>query len=244
MGFVRMIAEGGSPRPLERLIGKDSVTSLPGRARLRAARQEEAEALARVRSIEPAAEISGAKIGVNPAVPALAAAKQRLVVAQQELNSMELRPLACYEQDELLFEAIATTKRALIVTSAGLQPTVLTQHMLRDLDRLAAERVSIQIASFLRPQTEARGGDHYDPLAELTKRSQRNSMQLVQVSRADFFFLLQDDDLAVVSNRPFLGEMVRRSGFQRVEGYVTRHRTMVDKIREMAANACRPRKNG
>ena len=86
--------------------------------------------------------------------------------------------------------------------------------------------------------------DHYDPLAELTTQAQKNKMQLVQTPRADFFFLVRDDDLAVISKRPFLGGMVRRSGFQRVEGYVTYHRVMLEQVREMAANACRPRKNG
>ena len=177
----------------------------------------------------------------NLAVSALVAAKERLAVAIHDLDSMELRPLACYEQGELLLEAVSNARKTLVITSAGLQPTVLTQYVMRDLDRLASGRVLIQIASFLKPQAEARGGAHYDPLAELTKRAQRGTMQILHVPRADFFFLIRDDDLAVVSNRPFLGEVVRRSGFQRVEGYITRHPAMVEKIKEMAAYACRPR---
>jgi hypothetical protein len=243
MGFVRMIADGGARRRLERLVGRDAVRALPDPQGLKAARKEEAEARAQIRSIEPAAEVSRSRRTGNPAVVALAAAKERHAVAMHQLETVQLRPLACYEQTELLHEAVSNARRSLLVTSAGLQPTVLTQHMMRDLDRIAGERTSITVTSFLKPQLEARGGDFYDPLAELTKRAQKSRMQLLTTPRSDFFFLIQDDDLAVISNRPFLGEMVRRSGFQRIEGYVTRDKSMVEKIREMAEDATRARRN-
>lgn len=239
MGFVRMIADGGARRRLERLVGRDAVRALPDPQGLKATRKEEAEARAQIRSIEPAAEVSRSRRAGNPAVVALAVAKERHAVAMHQLDTVQLRPLACYEQNELLQEAVNSARKSLLVTSAGLQPTVLTQHMMRDLDRIAGDRTSITITSFLKPQLEARGGDFYDPLAELTKRAQKNRMQLLTAPRSDFFFLIQDDDLAVISNRPFLGEIVRRSGFQRIEGYVTRDGAMVEKIKQMAADAIR-----
>jgi hypothetical protein len=243
MGFVRMISDDGVRRRLERLVGRDAVRSLPDPLSLAANRKEEAEARAQIRSIEPAAELSGTRRTTNPAVVALNAAKERHAVAMHDLDAVQLRPLACYEQNELLHEAVTNTRRNLLVTSAGLQPTLLTQHMMRELDRLAGERVSITVASFLKPQLEPRGGDFYDPLADLSKRTQKDRMQLVTTPRSDFFFLIQDDDLAVISNRPFFGEMVRRSGFQRIDGYVTRDRSMVAKVKEMAADATRARRN-
>lgn len=86
----------------------------------------------------------------------------------------------------------------------------------------------------LAPHLEPRSGDAYDPLVELTKRSKRNALRLVQMKRADFFFLIQDEDLAVVSNRPFLGEVGRRTGFQRVQGVVARSRDLVERIKDIA----------
>lgn len=244
MGFIRMIADGGSRRRLDRLVGKEAVRALPDAHRLRSVRKEEAEARAQVRSIEPAVEMSRARKATNPAVAALDAAKERYAVAMNDLNAIHLRPLACFEQNELLHEAAGDAHRSLIITSAGLQPTVLTQHVMRDLDQLAGNRTQIIVASFLKPQTEARGGDYYDPLAELTKQAQKGRMQLVQTARADLFYLVRDDNLAVISNRPFLGEMVRRAGFQRVEGFVTRDPSMVELIRGLANEAIRARRNG
>lgn len=109
--------------------------------------------------------------------------------------------------------------------------------MLRELDRLATERVEIDIASFIVPQLESRSDDGYDPLVELTKRSKRNALGLMQMKRADLFFLIQDDELAVVSNRPFLGEIGRRTGFQRVEDVVARARELVELIKDSAIGA-------
>ncbi|RYG65912.1 hypothetical protein EON77_17995, partial [bacterium] len=160
MGFVRSIAEGGDRRRLERLVGRDTLRTLPDPSRLRAARKEEAEAHVQVRTIAPAVEGSRARKSANPAVPALAAAQERLGIARHELDTMELRPLACFEQTELLLEAAANAVRTLIVTSAGLQPSQLNPHLLRDLDRLMGERVALNVGSFLKPQSEARGSDH------------------------------------------------------------------------------------
>lgn len=243
MGFVRMIAEGKVRRQLERLVGKDAIKLLPNPQSLRQIRKEEADAVAEVRSIEPAVEFGRNRRASSPAAAALAAARERVLIARHELDSLPLRPLACYEQDELLAEATEQARRALMITSAGLQPTVLTRHILREMDRLVGERASLCIGSFLKPQSKPRGGDNYDPLAELTKRAQRSGLTLLQINRSDFFFLVKDNDLAVVSNRPFFGGMVRRSGFQRIEGYVSRDRSMVEKIRLLAEEACRVRRD-
>lgn len=244
MGFIRMVAEGGSRRRIERLVGREAARSLPDPQRLKAIRREEAEARAQVRLIEPAVEMSRARRSSNPAVAALEAAKERHAVATHELNALQLRTLACFEQSELLHEAISEARGSLIITSAGLQPTALTQYLMRDLERLAGGGTQITIASFLKPQTKARGGDYYDPLAELTKQAQKERMQLLQIARTDLFFLFRDDDLAVIANRPFLGDMVRRSGFQRVDGLVTRDQAMVRMIREAAINPASRRRDG
>lgn len=151
-------------------------------------------------------------------------------------------PLACYEQDELLAEAVERAGSELLVTSAGIQPTIVNGYMLRDLDKAVADGVRVQVTTFLQPQAEPRGGDRYDPLSELTKRSAAGRLQLVQANRGEFFYLVQDDRLAVVSTRPFLGEVVRRSGFARVEGYVARDPRIVARIRELAIQSATPRK--
>ena len=119
-----------------------------------------------------------------------------------------------------------------MVTTAGIQPLIVNGYFLRALDKLLEDRVDVRIESVLTPSTEARGGDHFDPLAELTKRSVHERLKLEKMPRRELYFLFQDDDLAVISNRPFLGEVSRRSGFLRVDGLVARQRDYVRSIRE------------
>lgn len=244
MGFVRMLGASPDARRLDRAFGKETLKRLPDPARLRGIRKEEAEARGQIRAIEPALELARGRRNASPAATAMSAAKERLALANQELESFGLRPLACYEQDELLAEGIAQAHRSLLVTSAGLQPVNLPSHALREIERRSREGVRVRIGSFLSPQVVPRGGDHYDPLAEVSKLAQKKQLEFVHTARSTFFFLVQDDELAVVSNRPFFGDMVRRAGFQRVQGYVSRDRAIVGGIREMAEAACRPKKNG
>src|SRR5262249_48906634 len=154
------------------------------------------EALLDVNSAEPvASRISGRGRASHPAVLALAAAEERLATARHTLDFFDARPLACYEQIELLDIALKGARRSLIITSAGIQPSVVNGTRLREVDLLTAAGVQIEIESFLAPQTESRGGDRYDPLAELSKRQSRGALTIRKGRQRDFFFLVQDDEL-------------------------------------------------
>lgn len=236
MGFLKAVSERDGRRALERLLGKDLVRRLPDPARMPALRKAEADAAEEVRSAEPAAmaQRSGR---AGPAATALKAAQERLSIARHDLDTFPIREMAPFEQDELLNEALENATRSLLITSAGLSVGYVNPYLLRDLDRLAADRVEIDIASFIKPQLESRSNDAYDPVVELTKRSKRNALRLMQMRHADVFILIQDDEFAVVSNRPFLGEVGRRTGFQRVEGVVVRAKDLVERIRDIAVAA-------
>lgn len=241
MGFVKTVA-GDQPRKrLERLLGRDMVRTCVPEEQIAAARHEEVAALAEAQSFRPTAAIAGRSSG---AAKALAAAEERLAVARHTLIRMPLRPLACYEQDDLLFEALEQASRELFVTSAGLQPTMLNGYVLREIDRLVSAGVKLRFTSYLAPQAEPRGGNYYDPLSELTKRSNAAGLRLEQSGRGEFHFLVQDDRLAVVSSRPFFGDVVRRSGFSRVVGFVAREPRLVEQIRTLAERSAIPRKRG
>jgi hypothetical protein len=110
---------------------------------------------------------------------------------------------------------------------------VLNGYRLRAIDKLLESKVQVEIDTFLKPQTEPRG-NVYDPLAELSRRAERGRMKLWQRQHSEFFFLIQDNDLAVVSNRPFFGETSRRNGFMRIDGLVTRRSDFVEEIRTLA----------
>lgn len=232
MGFLRAVAGADGRKRLERLIGKDMMRRLPDSARLAGLFKAEADAREEVRSIQPAAQVQRGRHS-GSAVSALQAADERLSLARHELDSFAVRAMAPFEQDELLEEALTNARRSLIVTSAGLWASLVNGFMLREIDRLSSKNVHIDIATFISPRLESRAGDAYDPLVELTKRSKRGALRLMQMKRGEYFFLIQDDELAVVSNRPFLGEMSRRTGFQRVEGVVIRSRELVEKIKDV-----------
>jgi DNA-binding MarR family transcriptional regulator len=229
MGFVKALAEGDARRRIEKFAGRELVRAGPSREAVVVARREEQEAEVAVRALRAAAQ----GVGRNaPAALALRGAEERLEVALHALHSMQVRPIACYEQDELLDEALHSARRSLLITSAGVQPLTVNGYFLRALDKLIEERVDVRIESFLTPATEARGGDHYDPLAELSKRAIHKQIALEKVPRRELYFLFQDDDLAVISNRPFLGEVSRRGGFLRVDGLVARRPEYVRSIRD------------
>lgn len=243
MGFLKMLGAGDERRRLERVLGKDIMRRLPDASSMPAIRKAEADAREEIRAILPAAQAQrSSKAG--PAIAALKAAEERLSIARHELETLPICEMAPFEQDELLVEAIAKARRSLIVTSAGLSPSIVNGFMLRDLDRLAAERVEVDVASFLAPKLEARSGDAYEPLVELTRRAKRNSLRLMQMKRAELFFLIQDDELAVVSNRPFLGGVGRRTGFHRVEGLVARSQELIERIKDIAVAATEYRSAG
>lgn len=242
MGFVRMVAGDLPRRRLDRLLGRDLLRDCVPEDRVLTSRQDEAAALAQVHAIRPAVEMGRGR--VTGAQSALAEAEERLALARHELMRMPLRPLACYEQDELVAEALRSTRGSLIVSSAGIQPTIVNGYVLRDIDKLIADGVRVLISTFLQPQLEPRGGDHYDPLAELTRRAGRGSMQLAKIDRSEFYFLVQDDQLGLISTRPILGDVVRRSGFSRVDGYVARDPRIVERIRELALKSFALKKRG
>lgn len=233
MGFLKSIGERGKRRALERLLGKDIMRRLPDPAQMPALRKAEADASEEVRAAEPAAQLRRQSRG-GPAITALKAAQERLLLARHDLDTFPIREMAPFEQDEILIEALENARQSLLITSAGLSSGTVNGYFLRDIDRLASERVAIDIATFIRPQMESRSKNAYDPLVELSRRSNGKSLRLLQMKHTDLFFLIQDDELAVVSSRPFLGEASRRVGFQRVEGVVVRSKDLVGQIKDIA----------
>lgn len=202
-----------------------------GKEELAAARKEEAEALQEVQSIEPAYNAlpqrsrNGSEVGV-----ALDAARQRAAIAQHALNSYSIRPLACFEQLEILDDVLDNCRRSLLITSAGLQPSILNGFRLRALDELIARKVAVQIRTYLTPNATDRPGQRFDPLVELSKRAKAGALALDMISQSEFHYLIADEEFAVISSRPFFGEPTRRTGFTRVSGLVIRDRELVTQV--------------
>ncbi|WP_324827831.1 hypothetical protein [Qipengyuania zhejiangensis] len=244
MGFVKAVGNRSSQAWLRRLIGGEVIQALPSPQTWQDLRLEEAEARRQKRVAEDALESAQTNSSRTRVMAALDEAKERYALSRHSLDVLPARQLSCFEQDEILREAMNEAKASLVVTTAGLQPTMLTQHDLRQIDNLMAINTSVHIGSFLSPQTEPRGGSYFDPLSELTKRQKTGLLKLYKTRQSAFFYLIKDDDLAVISNRPFFGEVSRRSSFQRVVGIVIRDRRRVAEVKKLAAKVCGLSANG
>lgn len=136
-------------------------------------------------------------------------------------------------------------RKSLVITSAGIQSFIVNPARLREINLLMGEGVQVEIESYLAVPTEPRIGGKYDPLWELARRAAKGGLTLRKGGKQDFFFLVQDDELAVISTRPFFGEASRRTGFMRLQGLVTRKPEFVQEIRSIVLGSSRPvRRNG
>lgn len=231
MGFVKSVASSPGRKSLERLIGRDALRNMVGKEELAEARKEEADALQEVQSIEPAYNALPQRLRNRSEVgAALDAARQRAAIAQHALNSYSIRPLACYEQSEILDDVLDNCRRTLLITSAGLQPSILNGFRLRALDELISRKVAVQIRTYLTPSDATRHGPRFDPLVELSKRAKAGALALDMISQSEFHYLVADEEFAVISSRPFFGDTTRRNGFTRVTGLVIRDRELVEKV--------------
>ena len=235
MGFVKSVATRETRKRLEKLVGRTMIRRFPDRAALDAARAEEAEALGQVAALSGAASrVTGRSRHTDPAVAAFASAQEWAHKAQYAVNLFEARPLAPYEQMELLDEALREARAFLLVTTAGVQGPLLNAMRLRALDHASSSRVTIEIETVQGTLHEPRAGDQYDPLFELSRRADRGALTLRKALPREFHFLVQDEELAVISNRPFFGDVTRRAGFVCVDGLVTRRPDLVIEIRRLA----------
>lgn len=245
MGFVKAVEVASGRKSLERLVGRDALRQIVGKEELDAARKEEAEAFHEVQGIEPAvaAMPPRARSGSEAAL-ALDAAQQRAALAMHAINSFAVRPLACFEQTEILDQALTSCRRSLLITSAGLQPSILNGFRLRALDELVSKKVAVRIRTYSTPSDVPRANQRFDPLLELSRRAQAGALQLDMMSQAEFYYLVVDEELAVVSSRPFFGDMSRRNGFTRVSGLVIRERALVSEILVKATEGAPKRGRG
>ncbi len=230
MGFVRSVGGEDPKKRLERVVGKGIVQAFPAPSELAQLRLGEKEAEAEVVLLRPSGENS---VKGSPSWRAFSKARENLAVARNSINMIQCRPLACYEQLDLLAEALEHATRELLISSSGLQSHIVTAYFVRRLEQLSDNGAVVRIDTLLTPQRDPRTTSYFDPLAELTRRSERGRLRLIKAPAREFFALVQDSVLAVVSNRPFLGEVARRSSFIRVTGLVTRDRGNVGLIKDI-----------
>lgn len=62
------------------------------------------------------------------------------------MDAFEVRPLSCYKQNELLDQALKAARKSLVITIAGIQPSIVNVARMREIDLLISEGVQIEIS--------------------------------------------------------------------------------------------------
>lgn len=164
----------------------------------------------------------------------LANIELRLHAARADLDSLPLRELAPYEQWELFSEALESAERRLYVSSADVTPDVAHVLVVRRLNERLDNRVEIRIDTTVPLSAEPRGTlGSFEPGVELwLGAQQKRNLTLGQRAEvhAGLYFLIKDDDLAIVTNRPFLCGRGRPLSFVPTVGVVTRRPEIVAEV--------------
>ncbi|WP_102325900.1 hypothetical protein [Komagataeibacter saccharivorans] len=179
----------------------------------------------------------------------------RLDEARAELDSLPLRELSPYEQWELFADALESAKRRLYLTSSDISADVTDAQVLRCLNERLDEDVEVRIDTSVPLTAEPKGKvGSFEPRVELWLTEQRRN--LTHVTRAkehgSLYFLIKDDDLAIVTNRPFLCGRGRPLSFIPTVGVITRRSDMVSDIARLAGvdpsdprpSRCKERRRG
>ena len=168
----------------------------------------------------------------------LAIIEQRLHAARADLDGLPLRALAPYEQWELFIEGLESAERRLYISSADIAPDVAHALVLRYLNERLDDRVEVRIDMSVLVSAEPRWGrGSFEPGVELWLGA-RQKRNLTLGKRAEghgsLYFLIKDDDLAIVTNRPFLCGRGRPLSFVPTVGVVTRCPEIVVDIARLA----------
>lgn len=154
--------------------------------------------------------------------------------ATQAQFRAKARPAAVYEHAEFLDFSLRNANDHCAISSLGLSPA-LFQRALVDLleKRLSAGlRVSIrlnrkttQVWSAVRDLKRL-----YVDLRALA--SKKSGLKLIEVGEDRYFHVIQDEDRALIANRPFLSQMGRARTFEQYSGFVIQDRDLVRRYLE------------
>jgi len=159
----------------------------------------------------------------------------RVIELRHKLNSLGLRRASPYELKELLNEALDNAERRLLITSRNVDAKAAPSHLIKKITDRLAEGVNIRIETSVELNVNPKGkAGAFEPAVQLwLEAQQRVGFTLAHRPNDELFFLIKDDDLAIISNRPFLNE-ARQKCFTPCAAVVTR---LPLQVREMASVA-------
>jgi DNA-binding MarR family transcriptional regulator len=155
-----------------------------------------------------------------------------------KLDALGLRNIAPYELPEMFNEALDSCRRRLLITSTTIDAQTCHAYVVRRIIDRLAEDVEIRIETSKELDVNPKGKKGaFEPAIQLWSESQMKvGLALAQRPQEvdEVFFLIKDDDLAVISDRPFLNSDVRRKCFTPWAAVATR---LPHQVRAIAALA-------
>ncbi len=162
----------------------------------------------------------------------------RLRDMRAKLDALGLRNIAPYEQAEMFNEALDGCQQRLLITSTTIDARACNAYVVRRIVDRAAEGADVRLVTAHELDFVPRGRKGaFEPIIQLSTEAQMKvSLTLAHrpSEAGDVFFLIKDDDLAVVSHRPFLASSAPNKCFAPGTVLATR---LPDQVRAIAAIA-------
>ncbi len=164
-------------------------------------------------------------------------AKAELQETKEALSQPSVRSAAVYEQSEFFRTAFSTAKRSISVSSLGLSDISVNAKFLAKLEERLKQGLLVSIFVdrdvYERDRTHSEFGRPYIAMQRLADRS--NGLKLDVHSERRYFHLAVDEQLMLVSNRPFLSNTGRIRTFEQYSGYFVQEagltRAYLDRVR-------------
>jgi DNA-binding MarR family transcriptional regulator len=167
--------------------------------------------------------------------------EERLRVLRTKLDLLGLRNTAPYEMPEMFNEALDNCRRRLLITSTTIDAQACHAFVVRRIIDRLAEGVDIRIETSKELDVNPKGKrGAFEPTIQLWSESQMKvGLTLAQrVPEIDnVFFLIKDDDLAVISDRPYLNTDADKKCFIPGAALATRVKHQVMAIAGLAGMA-------
>lgn len=237
MGFVKSIDEASTATELRKYLGADVQKLLPAIEELDECKERVMVERIRLQTAEAVAERSYGRPEEATAIDEVAVAKESLKMSEDALSAFAARPIAPYENSEFLELALAKTTRSLSIATKVVDRSIVTSIFLKSLEGL------LKGGCFVNLSVEAGPSDNPTPPEVALERLSRiyPSLTLEVGKKLPFYHVVCDERFAVVSNRPFLGNMAKVRTFTHVVGYVLQRPDLVQSF-ETKTRSASPRR--
>ncbi|MBY3158981.1 hypothetical protein HFO56_42680 [Rhizobium laguerreae] len=223
MGFLKSIDEASTATELKRYLGPDVQKLLPGIEELDECKERVMVERIRLQTAEAVAERSYGRPEEANAIEAVSLARESLKMSEDTLSAFPARPIAPYENSEFLELALSKATRSLSIATKVVDRSIVTPLFLKTLENLLKSGCTVSLA------VEAGPSEKPTPTEVAVERLNRiyPGLTLEVGKKFAFYHITCDDRFAVVSNRPFLGNMAKVRTFTHVVGFVLQRPDLV-----------------